>query len=196
VARPRGTSRPATGWSFPARDEVRVGVGSFEPRDHVKDPTLRLARDVGVPPEGYQGNWIPHKLRKATDGEVLYVGDSAGHCLPVTAEGIRTALYFGLAAGRELREVVEGRQTKAQAMRRYGAFSDAHAWKFLWLKRTQNLVSRLIGTPAMEAANVAFRSRRLAHWSFAHYLEIAPPRFALEALPPAATAAPVERAAA
>jgi flavin-dependent dehydrogenase len=184
------------GWSFPARDEVRVGVGSFEPRDHVKDPTLRLARDVGVPPEGYQGNWIPHKLRKATDGEVLYVGDSAGHCLPVTAEGIRTALYFGLAAGRELREVVEGRQTKAQAMRRYGAFSDAHAWKFLWLKRTQNLVSRLIGTPAMEAANVAFRSRRLAHWSFAHYLEIAPPRFALEALPPAATAAPVERAAA
>ncbi len=81
-------------------------------------------------------------------------------------------------------------------MQRYGAFSDAHAWKFLWLKRTQNLVSRLIGTPALEAANVAFRSRRLAHWSFAHYLEIAPPRFALEALPPAATSAPAALAAA
>jgi flavin-dependent dehydrogenase len=185
------------GWSFPARDEVRVGVGSFEPRDHVKAPTLQLAEDVGVPPEGFQGNWIPHKLRKATGDGVFFVGDSAGHCLPVTAEGIRTALYFGLAAGRELREVVEGRATREQALARYGAFSDEHAWKFLWLKRTQNLVSRLIGTPAMEAANVAFRSRRLSHWSFDHYLEIAPPRFALAALPPAArvTRSPASAAA-
>ena len=30
----------------------------------------------------------------AEDG-VFFVGDSAGHCLPLTAEGIRTALYFG-----------------------------------------------------------------------------------------------------
>ena len=32
------------GWSFPAGDEVRVGVGSFDPRFHVKEPTVRLAR--------------------------------------------------------------------------------------------------------------------------------------------------------
>ena len=177
------------GWSFPAGDEVRVGVGSFEPRDHVKDPTLALVRDVTRAPEGFQGNWIPHKLRPATDGEVFYAGDSAGHCLPVTAEGIRTALYFGLACGRELRAVLEGRQTRADALARYGAFSDGHAWSFLWLKRVQNLVSRVNGTPAMEAAAVAFRSRALARWSFEHYLEIAHPRFAREALAgvPAAT---------
>ena len=43
----------------------------------------------------YQGNWIPHALRNATEDGVFFVGDSAGHCLPLTAEGIRTALYFG-----------------------------------------------------------------------------------------------------
>ena len=32
------------GWSFPARDEVRIGVGSFDPHDHVKQPTLRARR--------------------------------------------------------------------------------------------------------------------------------------------------------
>ncbi len=177
------------GWSFPAGDEVRVGVGSFEPRDHVKDPTLALVRDVEREPHGFQGNWIPHKLRKATGDGVAFVGDSAGHCLPVTAEGIRTALYFGLACGRELRGVVEGRRTREQALARYGAFSDAHAWKFLWLKRVQNLVSRVNGTPAMDAAAVAFRLRALAHWSFDHYLDIAPPALAHEVLagvPPAA----------
>ena len=56
----------------------------------------------------YQGNWIPHRIRPAAEGDVFFAGDSAGHCLPTTAEGIRTALYFGLACGRELRAVVEG----------------------------------------------------------------------------------------
>ena len=47
---------------------------------------------------------------------MFFAGDSAGHCLPVTAEGIRTALYFGLACGREIRAVVDGEQTREQAL--------------------------------------------------------------------------------
>ena len=39
---------------------------------------------------------------------MFFAGDSAGHCLPLTAEGIRTALYFGLACARELRSVHAG----------------------------------------------------------------------------------------
>ena len=34
------------GWSFPADEEVRVGVGSFDPRFHVKDTTVMLAEDL------------------------------------------------------------------------------------------------------------------------------------------------------
>ena len=102
-------------WSFPAGDELRVGVGSFWPSHHVKEPTVRLARDLGLPADGYQGNWIPHQLRAAIEDGVFFAGDSAGHCLPLTAEGIRTALYFGLACGRELRAVLDG---SARASRR------------------------------------------------------------------------------
>ena len=50
------------GWSFPAADEVRVGVGSFDPRFHVKDPTVDLAERLQRDAVRYQGNWIPHKL--------------------------------------------------------------------------------------------------------------------------------------
>ena len=42
----------------------------------------------------YQGNWIPHRLRARAEGGVFFAGDSAGHCLPLTAEGIRTALLL------------------------------------------------------------------------------------------------------
>src|SRR5205807_3730201 len=99
-------------WSFPADGELRVGVGSYDPHYHVKEPTVRLAEEVEVDTVRYQGNWIPHKIRPATEGGVFFVGDSAGHCLPTSAEGIRTALYFGLACGRELRPVVEGRRRR------------------------------------------------------------------------------------
>ena len=70
------------GWSFPAGEELRIGVGSFDPRFHVKDTTVMLAEDLRREPVRYQGNWIPHKLRPATADGVFFVGDSAGHCLP------------------------------------------------------------------------------------------------------------------
>ncbi len=164
------------GWSFPADDEVRIGVGSFDPRFHVKDTTVALAEDLGSEAVGYQGNWIPHELRPAAEDGVFFVGDSAGHCLPLTAEGIRTALYFGIACGRELREVLEGRRSREEALRRYAAFSAEHAWKFEWMLRTQRLVPRVpprVLAPAVRAMG----SQRFVDWSFRHYLNIAPPSF-------------------
>ncbi len=164
------------GWSFPAGDEVRVGVGSFDPRFHVKEPTVRLASDLTREPIRYQGNWIPHRIRPASEDGVLFVGDSAGHCLPLTAEGIRTALYFGLACGRELREVVTGRRTAEEAATRYARFSSAHGWKFEALLRVQRLIPRV--APRLLARSLRTMERqRFVDWAFGHYLEIAHPRF-------------------
>ena len=47
------------GWSFPARDEIRVGVGSFDPRFHVKEPTVELAEDLGREPVRLPGQLDP-----------------------------------------------------------------------------------------------------------------------------------------
>jgi flavin-dependent dehydrogenase len=174
-------ARAGYGWSFPARDEVRVGVGSFWPERHVKDSTVRLADDLGLPPEGYQGNWIPHQLRPAVEDGIYFVGDSAGHCLPLTAEGIRTALYFGLACGRELRAALASEATSEQALARYGSFSNSHERKFRWLLNTQRAVGQLTPTPAIAAMSKAFANDRVCAWAFNHYLEIAPPTFASQA---------------
>ena len=53
----RATSRAGYGWSFPAGDEVRVGVGSFDPRDHVKEPTRAAGRG-------------PRRRRRALPGQL------------------------------------------------------------------------------------------------------------------------------
>jgi flavin-dependent dehydrogenase len=173
------------GWSFPAGEETRIGVGSFDPRFHVKDTTVMLAEDLEREPVRYQGNWIPHRLRAATDDGVFFVGDSAGHCLPLTAEGIRTAFYFGIAAGREIRAVVEGRQPVAAALARYDDFNESHRWKFEAMLAAQRLVPRV--PPRLLHPGIrAMSAKRFVDWSFNHYLDIAPPSFASAGPPPRA----------
>jgi flavin-dependent dehydrogenase len=167
------------GWRFPARDELRIGVGSFDPRFHVKDTTVLLAQDLDAEVVRYQGNWIPHELRDSTGDGIFFAGDSAGHCLPLTAEGIRTAFYFGIACGRELRAVIEGHRTREEALRRYHDFSAEHEWQFRWLLRAQRLLPRV--PPRLLGPLIrALGTQRFIDWSFGHYLEIAPPEFAGE----------------
>src|SRR3954462_1407093 len=177
------------GWSFPARDELRIGVGSFDPHDAVKQPTLQLVEDLAQQPDGYQGNWIPHRLRPATEDGVFFAGDSAGHCLPLTAEGIRTAFYSGIALGRELAGVLGGRQDRATALARYHAFSARHRVKFEAMYPAQQSIRHLHGRPLDSLAR-AFARPRVAQWGFRHYLDIAPPSFAVPAPP---RALPAER---
>ena len=95
--RPRGLvdrryARAGYGWCFPADGERRIGACSYWPDDHVREGTDILSADLGTDQVRYQGNWIPHRLRPPTEAGVFFVGDSAGQCLPLTAEGIRTAL--------------------------------------------------------------------------------------------------------
>ena len=97
------------GWSFPAGDELRIGVGSFDPRFHVKDTTVQLAEDLEREPVRYQGNWIPHRLRAATEDGVFFVGNRRANA-SVTARH-STELYSArLRAGGGC-AVVDGQAT-------------------------------------------------------------------------------------
>ena len=162
----RGYVPAGYGWRFPADGELRIGIGSFDPRFHVREPTVQLAHDLDAETVRYQGNWIPHALRPATEDGVFFVGDSAGHCLPLTAEGIRTALYFGIACGRELRRVVGGEQTREQALARYHEFSASHATPFPMdaARPAAGSPDRAAGAGAGAARDGCQAIRRLVVW--------------------------------
>jgi flavin-dependent dehydrogenase len=173
----RSLVRRGYGWRVPAGGEARIGVGSYDPRQHVREPTDALAERLAAPAARYQGNWFPHRLRTATDGEVAYVGDSAGHCVPLSGEGIRTAFYFGIAAGRELRAAFAGTKPRARALADYAAFHDAHAPFFRRALRLQRLVPAL-PPRALAAGLRVLGAQPLVDRAFGWYLEQAHPRFA------------------
>jgi flavin-dependent dehydrogenase len=173
----RSLVRAGYAWSVPAGGERRIGVGSYEPRDHVKEPTREMARRLDAEPVRYQGNWFPHQLRPAAQDGVFFVGDSAGHCFPLSGEGIRTAFYFGIACGRELRAVLEDRRRREQALAAYGAFSAAHAGAFRLALGVQRLIPAL--PPRALTALLALMGReRPCRRAFTWYLEQAHPRVA------------------
>lgn len=165
------------GWSFPADDELRIGIGSFDPRFHVRDTTELLAEDLASETTGWQGNWIPHRLRDGTETGVFFAGDSAGHCLPLTAEGIRPALYFGAALGMELRAVVEGRQSRERALEAYHRFNASHERQFRWLLNSQKALPRIPPRLVKPVLASSFW-KASGEFAFNRYLGIAPPEFA------------------
>jgi flavin-dependent dehydrogenase len=153
---------------------------------------VRLAQDEGADTVRYQGNWIPHRFRDPVEDGVFFCGDSAGHCLAMSAEGIRTAWYFGIAVGRQLADVLAGERTREEALERYAAFAEDHRWKFEWMWLNQRAVRHLHGRPLDWLAHFTSRSR-VIHWLFRKYLNVAPPEFAL---PAPAAAQPAVRLAA
>ena len=93
-----------------------------------------------------------------------------------------------MAGRRELRAIVEGRQSRAQALERYGAFSQSHRWKFESLWHVQSLFSLINRSPrAATLMMQALTFQRFVDWSFKHYLAIAPPEFVSQRRPPAAS---------
>ena len=98
----------------------------------------------------------------------------------MTAEGIRPAFYFGVACGRELRSVIEGRSSRDAALTRYAAFNDSHRWKYEWMLKVQKTVPRVpprLLAPALRAMS----TDGFVRWSFDHYLNICPPEIAAQA---------------
>src|SRR3990170_2332518 len=55
----RSLVRYGYGWSVPAGDEQRGGGGAYEPRDHVRRPTVALAERLGRGAGLSQGNLVP-----------------------------------------------------------------------------------------------------------------------------------------
>jgi menaquinone-9 beta-reductase len=172
----RSLVRRGYGWCVPAGGEARVGVGSYAPAQHVRESTVELVERLEMEPVRYQGNWFPHRLRAATEDGVFFAGDSAGHCFALSGEGIRTAFYFGVACGRELRAVIEQGRSREDALERYQSFGAAHRRAFAVALGLQRLIPAL--PPRLLTLGLRVMNRRwILDRAFGWYLDQAHPSF-------------------
>lgn len=160
------------GWSFPAGDHVRAGVGSFI-KEPLQAPMSRLRQqDELGPGREHHGGAIACIPRDPVADDVLFIGDAAGQALPVTLEGIRPAVYFGASAGRLVRHALVGGLTRPQAQARYAALHHQHLGGYERLNRVQRwyrwlpefalkrLATKALGQPHADGRETSFRSTR------------------------------------
>jgi flavin-dependent dehydrogenase len=157
-------ARHIVSWIFPVGEASRVGVGSYAGTSKLREPLERFMEGLGLAPGRYHGTYFPSGLRAPTVGTVFAAGDAAGHCLPLTAEGIRPALYFGDRCGQVVQDVLDGRVTLEQGLAAYRRFVLTHRAGYTWLRWAQATVQRVPGAWLGAMAELA---RRLQHrwWS-------------------------------
>jgi geranylgeranyl reductase family protein len=105
------------GWLFPKKEVANVGIGlKTTPRNPRRTRAvlerfisrLRASGKVSGEPVGYAAGWIPAQpVRLAVYGNVMLVGDAAGHTHPITGAGIANAVVCGEMAGRWAAKAVE-----------------------------------------------------------------------------------------
>ncbi len=149
---PRRLVPRGVGWLFPCGATSRFGVGSYAGDTRLKarlahflasEAAALLDPPASLAPGAIHGTYWPYGSRPASTDGVFRVGDAAGHCLPFTGEGIRPALYFGLACGQIVAQVLRGAYSLQEGLAIYRRFVFRHRWMFWILHGVQALFVRL-----------------------------------------------------
>jgi flavin-dependent dehydrogenase len=160
---------------FPAGDHVRAGLAHYDGHSALSgDLTGFLDRhDLGEAGHTHGGFFTSRMIDPVRDG-MFVVGDAAGHCLPVSGEGIRPALVFGQLAGRLAERVRLGELTLDQALSRYRAYVLSRKRGYDVLDRLQTALNWLPDPLYAGFARIVAQPR-VMRWAAAQYWDVADP---------------------
>lgn len=162
-------------WIFPAGEHVRAGLATYTGDSALSRDLIEFLdrHDIGEPGHQHGGFFTSRMSEPIRDG-MFVAGDAAGHCLPVSGEGIRPALVFGQLAGRWAERVRQGELSLDAALSGYRAYVRSCAHGYQVLDRLQSvlnvlpdplfsLFARVVGTP------------RVLDFAVRHYWSVADP---------------------
>jgi len=152
------------GWIFPVGRGSLVGLGSYDGASKLGAALTTFLAGLAVRGADRHGTFFPNRLLRATSGSAFAVGDAAGQCLPLTAEGIRPALYFGGECGRHVDLVLRGERTLAGALRDYERLVERYRGAYRILRLAQLAAVHLPNHAFTTVASVFTRAPLLARW--------------------------------
>jgi flavin-dependent dehydrogenase len=156
-------------WAFPCGETVRLGLGSFEEGLKLRPRLVRFLKRFGLEIGETRGGVLAVERSEPLAGEVFVVGDAAGQCLPVTGEGIRTAIFHGVHCGRAVAGVLDGELSPDEARTLYWEQVRGMDRFHERLLKMQGVVAR-VPEPLLAAAGRIFARPALARRLMGKYL--------------------------
>ena len=162
-------------WIFPAGGHVRAGLATYTGDSALQQDLVEfLARHRIGEPGPTHGGFFTSRMIEPIRDRMFVVGDAAGHCLPVSGEGIRPALVFGQLAGRLAERVRLGEMPLDVALSRYRAYVRSCEHGYRVLDRLQSVLN-VLPDPLFALFARAVASRRVLDFAVRHYWSVADP---------------------
>ena len=133
--------RSGYAWAFGCGATTRLGICTFTPGVALGPLLVRHLARFGLQAGHTHGGVIAFGRRDPVATGCLRVGDAAGGCLPLTAEGIRPAILSGILAGQALNQCLTGTISAVTAHTRYRAQLRRHAVYHANLRTLQETVA-------------------------------------------------------
>lgn len=163
------------GWLFPVGTSSRAGFGSYLGQSQLNKSLQDFVQtQFSVSLDGRHGGYFPYRGQPATTGPVFRVGDAAGQCIPLTGEGIRPALYFGVVVAQLAQNVLIGELAEQEAMAAYRQFVERHRGGYRFLLAAQKILPGL-PIPWIEGLAAMVRRPKVLDPLLRFYWEMANP---------------------
>jgi flavin-dependent dehydrogenase len=163
--------RDGYAWAFPCGPVTRFGVLSYLGKTKLRPALETFLRRFGLESGAIHGGYLATGWQPAVSRNVFIAGDAAGQCLPLTGEGIRTAVLAGDHCGRLLRAVLDGSASRDVAAARYRRFVGRERRRYralLW----GTGVALALPRPFIRVAARALSRPQPLSWFLRRYLSI------------------------
>ena len=132
-------------WLFPCKKTARFGVGSYSGDTKILTNLKKFVESYNLKVGKIHGGYLNYYLQKDPVIKNLFmVGDSAGQTLPLTGEGIRRSVYFGLKCGNIIQKILYNKISLKQGQKEYKELALKCSKMYNELLKVQNKVFKII----------------------------------------------------
>lgn len=106
-------------WLFPAKKRSRFGVGSYVRNNHLLQDLEKFVSRYSLKIEKIHGGGFCYCFKDPVVENIFVVGCGAGQTLPLTGEGIRRSIHFGMKCGEIIQEIIDKKISLGEGLEKY-----------------------------------------------------------------------------
>lgn len=131
-------------WLFPAGNKTRFGVASYG-KDNALHEKLHefVENKYKLNVDKVHGGCFCFCHKNPVVENIFVVGCAAGQTLPLTGEGIRRSINYGLYCGDLIQKIINNQLTKKEALKKYGIYASETKNKYNFLLKLQRKLPQL-----------------------------------------------------
>lgn len=130
-------------WLFPCKNTARFGIGSYTRDVKILPALKKFVGSYDLEIGKVHGGSFCYCLKPPVVGNIFVVGCAAGQTLPLTGEGIRRSVYFGLECGRIIQDILNKNTSLKLGQNEYEELALRGTVHYNYLLKAQNMLPAL-----------------------------------------------------